>query len=201
MNNTEDLLRESLDFVLQQQLLSENYSIINRTKDKTMIVAGTKAVYEKLRQAIQKGFHFIQKGNINAFISFLSKEFNIDKQIFQTKLKGLLDQGLELDSRMIFIQVAGVLREYWQNVVYENVINDVRSFIKKRYKTIPETTYKQINRILSEKYNQLFSMMMNLYTVRIWGNITNVPFKSQGKRLGILNKLSALVAAEIRERK
>ncbi len=191
---TVDDLKTALEFVLQQQLVDENYQLVNRTNSITMRLAGLKPAYQRVRDTIMTGVSLVEADKFEGFIQFLSDTFSIPEGAFVSKLHAVLDPSLGLDTRMKFIQVTGVLREYWQDVAYERAIADVQRMVSSRTRKKIKLDRDATNAILCNDYSEDFSVLINLHVVRAWGDITHIPLDTRSVWLGTVNKLTSRVA-------
>ncbi|MHA1679447.1 MAG: hypothetical protein ACTSUE_00410 [Promethearchaeota archaeon] len=190
----ENKLREALEYILQQQLISETFRVFNRTKNDSVLVAGTKANYIKIKEKILGGIDLILAGDIDSFINYLSEEFKLPKTLFEEKLRALRENGFSGgidDPTMVFMQVTGVLREYWQDLAYEKVVSDVLHMVIKKGRGFKKPSREALHELLSSRLGSDFSLMVNLYVVRLWSQITGVTINFRGPWLSVMNRLTA----------
>jgi hypothetical protein len=183
-------IEEALDAVLQQQLISPTFRVYDRIKRQTLSVPGTKAVFKVIKQMILDGFNAMKPGDLNSFVGFCRDTFKVPKQSFDENLASLPLNDETVDLRLKFIMITSTVRDHWQNVAYETVLAEIgRNLQGRGYKR----TRDEINSILSQKFGPEFSLMVNLYVIRLWSQLTSTPLKIRSSRLKIINTLTASV--------
>lgn len=189
-------IEDALDAVLQQQLISPTFRVYDRIKRQTLSVPGTKAVYKAIKKTILAGFHATKQGDLNGFVDFCQERFHVAKQFFDAKLATLPKNDESIDERLKFIMIASVLRDHWQDMAYETVLAEIAKNLHGRGFKI---TREIINSMLSQYFGPDFSFMVNLYVIRIWGQLTCIPLKIRAPRLKILNTLIAKVIKKLED--
>lgn len=192
-------LEEALDYILQQQLISHSFRIYNRTKKDKLLVAGTKANLSAIKEKIMKGLDLVKDIEMDAFINFLVEEFNLPRKQFEDKLEKLTASGFPQDITMFFIQVTSVLREFWQDVAYKEVVDDVHNMVTKKGKFTKRPSRDLIHEILCNALSEPFSLLVNLYVVRTWSKITGKTINFRGPWLSLMNTLTAQVISACKE--
>ena len=183
-------IEETLDALLQQQLISPSFRVYDRIKRQTLSVPGTKAVYKAIKDVIIGGLRASKQGDLDGFIDFCQERFSVQKSVFDEKLATLPRDDATVDERLKFIMIMSAVRDYWQDLAYESVLADIGRNLHGRGHDI---TRDQLNKILSDNFGPAFSLMVNLYVIRLWGQLTSTPVKVRAPRLKILNVLIASV--------
>jgi len=185
------MIEDTLDAVLQQQLISPSFRIYDRLTRKTLLVPGTKAVYKMIRAGVLEGFRATMGKSMGAFVEFLVQKFRVPKKAFDERLSGLPANDNTVDARLKFIMVVSALREHWQNLAYEEVLSELRALLMRRGIAEADVTRDKLNSVLSLHFGQDFSHLVNLYVVRLWGKVAGIPVKIRPARLSIVNRLVA----------
>ncbi|MHA1793682.1 MAG: hypothetical protein ACTSVI_13635 [Promethearchaeota archaeon] len=185
-------LEEALDLILQQQFLSPSFRVYNRTKEKTILVKGVKSVYHAIRDMIVKGFTHLDNGKLDSFIQYLSNTFQVPVEPINEKVNLLDNDVFSSDNTMKFVQAISALREYWLHEVYEQIIDDVKKMVISKTKKRFTPTRDEINLILSEHAGPYFSLMQNLYTLRLWSKISGKKIMIRSHWISLMNKLTSI---------
>ncbi|HME55051.1 MAG TPA: hypothetical protein VKM55_22790 [Candidatus Lokiarchaeia archaeon] len=187
-------IEETLDAVLQQQLISPTFRVYDRIKRQSLSVPGTKAVYKAIKETILAGFRATKKGDLEGFVEFCQGRFNLAKQVFDEKLAALPKNDDTIDERLKFMIIASALRDHWQDMAYETVLAEIATSLRGRGY---EITRDHLNSILSQDFGPGFSLMVNLFVIRLWSQLTCTPLKIRASRLKILNMLTASVIKKL----
>jgi hypothetical protein len=188
------IVEETIDAVLQQQLITSSFRVMDRVQKRALVVPGTKAAFSALKSAIINTIPMDkQSADFNAIVENMAREFGVAKVVFDAKLAGLPRNDPSVDARLQLVMLLSVLREHWQNNAYEAVIAEVREMALKRGCNATTTSRDALNKVLSSQFGLEFSHLVNLYVVREWGQLTGKLVKIKSARLTILNSLVASV--------
>ncbi|MFX0101764.1 MAG: hypothetical protein ACFFCS_19525 [Candidatus Hodarchaeota archaeon] len=196
---TKEQLTEALDAVLQQQFLSSDGSILNRTKRESVKIPGTKITYIRIRNAIMSGFHFILGERMDKFTEYLSTKFQVPENIFDEKLASLGDMGRSIDKRMKFIMIISAMREYWQDFAYQKVLEDLKNVIINISGEPEAVSTGDINAIVSSQFGSDFSMLVNIYVLKEMGRLAGNPVKTDDAWYQMIDKLATEVLVKVME--
>jgi len=191
---TSSSMEETLDAVLQQQMISPSFRVRDRVQKQTLSVPGTKAVFKALKETILAGYRATNGGVLDAFIDFCHERFHVQKQLFDDKLAALPKNDDTVDERLKFIMIVSALRDQWQDSAYETVLADIKRNLHGRGF---EISRDNLNTMLSQEFGPQFSLMINLYVIRLLGQLTCTSLKIRGPRLKILNALTASVMKKL----
>ncbi len=198
MAASRQIVEETVDALLQQQLVSNSFRVIDRIDKRALVVPGTKAAYSAIRAAILGTIPMDrQTSDFSAIVENLAREFGVAKHIFDAKLACLPRDDPSVDARLHLVMLLSALREHWQNEAYEDVITEIREIVQKRGCNEARTSRDELNNVLSSKFGPAFSHLVNIYVVRLWGRITGTPVKIRSARLTILNSLAASVVKAV----
>ncbi|MHA1998441.1 MAG: hypothetical protein ACTSU9_10000 [Promethearchaeota archaeon] len=185
---------ETLDAVLQQQLLSSDGLLLDRQKRKEVKISNIKLLYIRVKNAIVDGFHFILGERMDKFIDYLSSKFGIPVEFFSKKLEEIHGQGISIDKRMEFMMIISTMREYWQDHAYSQVIKEISEIVETLSNGQQFIPYDELNALLSSKFGPGFSLMVNIYVLKEMGSIVGVPVKGDDRAwYELLDKISAEV--------
>ncbi|MBN2152192.1 MAG: hypothetical protein JW839_12145, partial [Candidatus Lokiarchaeota archaeon] len=184
------VVEETIDAVLQQQLLSGSFRVIDRLQKRALLVPGARAAFSAIKSSIVATIPMDQQNTDFAVIAEnLAKTFSIGKDIFDAKLACLPLNDPSVDARLHLIMLLSALREHWQNGAYEAVISEIGGITRKRGADVVTTSRESLNNLLSSRFGPEFSHLVNLYVVREWGRITGTAVKIRSARMTILNSL------------
>jgi hypothetical protein len=184
------VVEETLDAILHQQMISSSYRVLDRISKHALSVPGTKAAYSAIKAAILDSM-CIDKDTLplQSIIDNLARDFGIKKSMFEEKIASLPQNDASVDSRLQYMMILSVLREHWQNEAYEAVLSELRGLMAKRGCNAALITRDVVNKVLSLQFGPAFSHLVNIYVVRAWGRITGTSIKIRSARLTILNYL------------
>ena len=187
-------IEETLDSVLQQQLISSKFRIFDRKASKTISVRGTKAVYNAIKETILAGFRASEPNDWDGFMKFCQERFQVPKKKFDDKLAYVPKDDESVDERLKFIMITSAVRDHWQIMAYETVLGEIARNLHGRGHNI---TREELDTILPDHFEPGFSHMINLYEIRIWSQLTAIPLRIRSPRLTILNKLTANIVKKL----
>ncbi len=194
MATSRHLVEETVDAVLQQQLISSSFRVIDRLQRRALVVPGTKAAFSAIKSSILATIPMdTQSVDFTTIAENMASKFGVAKVIFDAKLACLPRDDPSVDARLRLVMLLSALRENWQNEAYEVVISEIREIARKRGCDEASTSRDNLNNVLSSQFGPEFSHLVNLYVVRLWGHITGTPVKIRSARLTILNFLAASV--------
>ncbi|NMC06900.1 MAG: hypothetical protein GYA24_16900 [Candidatus Lokiarchaeota archaeon] len=195
---TREMLAEALDVVLSQQFISDSFTILNRQKKEDIRIPGTKFTYLRIKNAILDGAKLVISEQLDKFIDFLSAKFEVPRKAFDDKLASFGEQQLVLmDNRMKFTMVIAALREYWQDVAYKQVLDEIRKTIYMMNMTAGPPAVEQINKIVSEKFGSDFSMMVNIYVLKEMGRLAGTPLQYEDAWFQMLDRISSEIILKL----
>ena len=190
---TKNDLIETLDAVLQQQFISSDGKIYDRQKRESINIPGTKFTYIRIKNAIVDGFQFILGGRMDQFLLYLSKKFKVPRNLFEDKLSIIEQQGIPVDTRMQFMMIISAIREYWQDIAYKKVLEDLTMFIKRINENLI-IQLDEVQELVSSNFESDYSMLVNIYVLNEMGKLAGTPLKSQEAWFRIMDKLAAEIA-------
>ncbi|MEX2681303.1 MAG: hypothetical protein Q6373_006865 [Candidatus Sigynarchaeota archaeon] len=194
------IIEETIDAVLQQQILSSSFRVVDRLQRRALVVPGTKAAFTAIKSSILAAIPIeLQKTDFTAIVDNLAHKFGIAKTIFDAKLASLPRDDPTVDARLRLVMLLSALREQWQNDAYETVLSEIGEIARNRGCDKASTSRDNLNKLLSSQFGSEFSHLVNLYVIREWGQLTGMAVKIRSARLSILNKLAAGVVKAIRE--
>ncbi len=197
---TREMLAEALDVALSQQFISDNFTILNRQKKESVRIPGTKFTYLRVKNAILEGVKFVLSEQMDKFIDYLATKFKVPRKAFDDKLASFGEQQLlMMDNRMKFTMIIATLREYWQDVAYKQVIDEIRNTISSNNLTPEPPTTDQINKIVSEDFGPDFSMMVNLMVLKEMGRLAGTPLQYEDAWFQLMDSIASEVALKIME--
>jgi len=192
------MLAEALDVVLSQQFISENFTILNRQKKESIRIPGTKFTYLRVKNAILDGVKLVLSEQMDKFIEYLSIKFKVPRKAFDDKLASFGEQQiLVMDNRMKFTMIIATLREYWQDIAYKQVIDEIRKTIYSNNLTPEPPTSEQVNKIVSEHFGPDFSMMVNLMVLKEMGRLAGTPLQYEDEWFKLMDGIASEVALKI----
>ncbi|HME52935.1 MAG TPA: hypothetical protein VKM55_12010 [Candidatus Lokiarchaeia archaeon] len=194
---TKELLTEALDLVLQQQFISDSGALVNRTKKESFSIPGTKLTYVRIKNAIMEGIQYVISEQFDRFMEFLGTKFQVPVAKLNEKFTAMGDQQAMLDTRMKFIMIVSTLREYWQDLAYQQVLGDICRIIANMNLDIVPPSTKEVNTILSTHFGPDFSMMVNLHVLKEMGQAVGTPLKIDDAWYEMMDRLAAEVAAKM----
>nr|MDO8088571.1 hypothetical protein [Candidatus Sigynarchaeum springense]MDO8115691.1 hypothetical protein [Candidatus Sigynarchaeota archaeon] len=195
---TREMLAEALDVVLSQQFISENFTILNRQKKESIRIPGTKFTYLRVKNAILDGVKLVLSEQMDKFIEYLSIKFKVPRKAFDDKLASFGEQQiLVMDNRMKFTMIIATLREYWQDIAYKQVIDEIRKTIYSNNLTPEPPTSEQVNKIVSEHFGPDFSMMVNLMVLKEMGRLAGTPLQYEDEWFKLMDGIASEVALKI----
>ncbi len=194
------IVEETVVALLQQQLLSNSFRVIDRLQKRALVVPGTKAAFSAIKSSILATIPMDQnRADFTVIAENMAREFSIAKGIFDAKLACLPRNDPSVDARLHLVMLLSALREHWQNKAYEDVISEIRTIARRRGCDEANTSRDSLNNVLSSQFGPEFSHLVNLYVVREWGRITGTPVTIRSARLAILNSLAASVVKVIKK--
>lgn len=200
MATSRHIIEETIDAVLQQQLLSSSYRVLDRVQKRALLVPGTKAAFRALKSAIMDLVPVEARAiDLPTLAEHLAREFHVAKTDFDAKLASLPPNDPSVDARLQLVMLLSVLREHWQNDAYELVIAEIREMALRRGCDAACISRDALNRALSSRFGPAFSHLVNLYVIRTWGQITGVPIKIRSARMTVLNSLVASVVRMVQK--
>ena len=189
----QSMIEDTLEAVLQQQLISPSFRIYDRLSRKTFQVPGTKAAYTAIKNGVMEGFRSMNGNVMGGLVDFLVQKFQVPRKLFDERLAGLPVNDNTVDARLKFMMVVSALREHWQNIAYEQVLTELKGMVVKKGFKDADITRDMLNQILSTHFGQDFSHLVNLYVVRLWGIATRTSLKIRSPRLTLVNHLVASI--------
>lgn len=197
---TREMLAEALDVVLSQQFISESFTILNRQKKEAIRIPGTKFTYLRIKNAILEGIKFVLSEQMDKFIDFLSAKFKVPRKAFDDKLASFGEQQLLImDNRMRFTMVIATLREFWQDVAYKQVLDEIRKTIYLMNMTANPPTTEQINKIVSAEFGPDFSMMVNIYVLKEMGRLAGTPLQYEEAWFQMMDRIASEIIMKINQ--
>ncbi|MEX2758163.1 MAG: hypothetical protein Q6365_022505 [Candidatus Sigynarchaeota archaeon] len=195
---TREMLAESLDIVLSQQFISDDFTILNRQKKESIRIPGTKFTYLRVKNAILEGVKLVLSEQMDKFIDYLSTKFKVPRKAFDDKFASFGEQQLlMMDNRMKFTMIIATLREFWQDVAYKQVIDEIRRTIYSNNLTPEPPTSDQVNKIVSEHFGPDFSMMVNLMVLKEMGRLAGTPLQYEDAWFRLMDSMASEVALKI----
>jgi hypothetical protein len=197
-NLTRGTIAEVLDVVLSQQFISENFTILNRQKKESIRIPGTKFTYLRIKNAILDGVQLLLSEQMDRFIDLLSSKFQMPRKAFDDKLASFGEQQLLLmDDRMKLTMVIATLREYWQDVAYKQVLDEIRKTIYMMNMTAEPPTVEQVNKIVSAEFGPDFSMMVNIFVLKEMGRLVGTPLQYEDAWFQMMDRLASEVILKL----
>nr|MDO8109149.1 hypothetical protein [Candidatus Sigynarchaeota archaeon] len=196
---TKELLSETLDLVLQQQFISDTGGILNRTKKESFNIPGTKFTYVRIKNAILEGAQYVLSEQIDKFIEFLAGKFRVPRKVFDDKLASLGDQLLMMDMRMKLVMILSTLREYWQDIAYQKVIEEICHAIAFMGLDINPPTAAEVKQIVSTDFGPDYSMLVNIYVLMEMGKLAGTLLKADDAWFEMMDRLAAEVVTKLSE--
>jgi hypothetical protein len=195
---TRGMIAEVLDVVLSQQFISESFTILNRQKKESVRIPGTKFTYLRIKNAILDGVQYLLSEQMDKFIAFLSAKFQVPRKAFDEKLASFGEQQLMMmDDRMKLTMVLATLREFWQDVAYKQVLDEIRKTIYSMNMTAEPPTVEQVNRIVSADFGPDFSMMVNIYVLKEMGRLAGTPLQYEDAWFQMMDRIASEVVLKI----
>ncbi len=195
---TREMLAEALDAVLSQQFISDNFTILNRQKKESIRIPGTKFTYLRIKNAILEGGQYVLIGEMDKYIDFLAAKFKVPRKAFDDKLASFGEQQLMMmDDRMKFTMVIATLREFWQDVAYKQVLDEIRKTIYTNNLTAEPPTVDQINKIVSADFGPDFSMIVNIYVLKEMGRLAGTSLQYEDAWFQMMDRITSEVALKI----
>nr|MDO8086878.1 hypothetical protein [Candidatus Sigynarchaeum springense] len=194
------IIEETIDAVLQQQILSSSCRVVDRLQRRALVVPGTKAAFMAIKSSVLAAIPMeAQKVDFTAIVDNLAREFGIEKTIFDAKLASLPRDDPTVDARLRLVMLLSALREQWQNEAYEFVLSEIGKIARNRGCDKASTSRDNLNNVLTSQFGPEFSHLVNLYVIREWGHLTGTAVKIRSARLTILNTLAAGVVKAIQQ--
>ncbi|MBN2153315.1 MAG: hypothetical protein JW839_17815 [Candidatus Lokiarchaeota archaeon] len=195
---TRGMLAEALDAVLSQQFISDDFTILNRQKKESVRIPGTKFTYLRVKNAILEGVQYVLSEQMDKYIEYLSAKFKVPRKAFDDKLASFGEQQLlVMDNRMKFTMVIATLREFWQDVAYKQVLDEIRKTVYAMNMTAEPPTVDQINRIVSADFGPDFSMMVNIYVLKEMGRLAGTPLQYEDAWFHLMDGIASEVVLKI----
>ncbi len=196
---TREMIAEVLDVVLSQQFISENFTILNRQKKESVRIPGTKFTYLRIKNAILEGVQYIlSEQMMGKYVDFLSAKFKVPRKAFDDKLASFGEQQLlMMDDRMKFTMIIATLREFWQDVAYKQVLDEIRKTVYSMNMTAEPPTVEQVNMIVSADFGPDFSMMVNIYVLKEMGRLAGTPLQYEDAWFKLMDSIASEVVLKI----
>jgi hypothetical protein len=195
---TKEMFAEALDVVLSQQLISDKFTLMDRQKKESFSIPGTKFTYLRIRNAILDGVQYVLSEQMEKFIDFLSGKFHVPRKTFDDKLASFGEQQLVMmDNRMRFTMIIAALREYWQDIAYKQVLDEIRKTIYQMNMAADPPSTDMIRKIVNEHFGQDYSMMVNIHVLKEMGRLVGTSLKYEDAWFKMLDRIAAEVLVKL----
>lgn len=189
-------LVDTVDAVLQQQLLSSGFRVINRYGNGSIGIPGARSTFTALRGGILDGIPMLDKGDIDGFVSFLSGKFGVPACTFEEKLGTLPSGDVFVDTRLKCMVIVSAMRAHWHDIAYQKAVADLHALVAGRFPPRARPSADRVHEILASELGPVFSHLVNVYELRAWAAVTGTRVAVRGPRMALANRLVAsLVAA------
>jgi hypothetical protein len=104
---------------------------------------------------------------------------------------------LLMDDRMKLTMVIATLREYWQDVAYKQVLDEIRKTIYMMNMTAEPPTVEQVNKIVSAEFGPDFSMMVNIFVLKEMGRLVGTPLQYEDAWFQMMDRIASEVILKL----